>query len=168
MHREQPGARGVWSEEDGFTLLELMMVVLIIAILIAVLIPVFLGATTRAKDRAVQSNLSTALDAAKSAFTSQNADYSTVTPALLSNEAGALTWVASNSTPTSPSTVSVLQAPAGNTQQLILAAQSKSGSCFYVLDDESNGARFAKLPGAGGCAANGAPIPTDPSWKATW
>src|SRR5688572_8272327 len=46
------------SERDGgFTLIELMVVVLIIAILLAIAIPTFLGARERANDRAVQSNL---------------------------------------------------------------------------------------------------------------
>lgn len=44
------------SDEGGFTLIELMVVVLIIAILLAIAIPTFLGAQNRAHDRAAQSN----------------------------------------------------------------------------------------------------------------
>ncbi|MFM7616128.1 MAG: prepilin-type N-terminal cleavage/methylation domain-containing protein, partial [Actinomycetes bacterium] len=44
-------------DEQGFTLIELMVVVLIIAILIAIAIPTFLGARQRAQDRAAQSSL---------------------------------------------------------------------------------------------------------------
>ena len=54
--------------EAGFTLIELMMVVLIIAILIAVLIPTFVGAKQRAQDRAVQSSVRNALTAARVIF----------------------------------------------------------------------------------------------------
>jgi type IV pilus assembly protein PilA len=53
------------SRDNGFTLVELMVVVLIIAILIAIAIPTFLGARVRAQDRAAQSNLRNALTAAK-------------------------------------------------------------------------------------------------------
>ncbi len=52
-------------DDDGFTLIELMVVVLIIAILIAIAIPTFLGARARAQDRAVQSNLRNGLPAEK-------------------------------------------------------------------------------------------------------
>ena len=48
--------------EDGFTLIELMVVILIIAILIAIAIPTFLGARQKAQDRAAQSNLRNAPD----------------------------------------------------------------------------------------------------------
>lgn len=52
-------------KDEGFTLVELMVVVLVIAILIAIAIPTFLGARERAQDRAAQSNLRNALTAAK-------------------------------------------------------------------------------------------------------
>src|SRR5438445_13485173 len=49
------------GDEEGFTLIELMVVVLIIAILIAIAIPTFLGARSRAQDKQAQSNLRNAL-----------------------------------------------------------------------------------------------------------
>src|SRR2546425_8368561 len=57
------------DREEGFTLIELMVVVLIIAILIAIAIPTFLGARKRAQDRAAQSNLRNALTAEKVYYT---------------------------------------------------------------------------------------------------
>lgn len=51
------------GRQEGFTLIELMVVVLIIAILIAIAIPTFLGARERAQDRAAQSTLRNALTA---------------------------------------------------------------------------------------------------------
>jgi type IV pilus assembly protein PilA len=167
MQREQLGARGAQPEEDGFTLLELMMVILIIGILITVLTPLFLGAASRAKDRAMQASLSTATTGAKTFFL-EKADYSAATPAAMTAETGGVTFVGAGANPSGQNTVSLF-APPPTVTQLVLAGESKSGSCFYVLDDETSGSTFyAKAPGAGGCAANGAPLPGDPSWKPTW
>src|SRR5687768_8415807 len=69
------------DEDQGFTLIELMVVVLIIAILIAIAIPTFLGARKRAQDRAAQSNLRNALTAEKTYYTDNQA-YTAGTTAL--------------------------------------------------------------------------------------
>jgi type IV pilus assembly protein PilA len=63
-------------EEKGFTLIELMVVVLIIAILIAIAVPTFLGARKKAQARAAQSNARNAYSAAKTFFT-DNEKFST-------------------------------------------------------------------------------------------
>ncbi len=65
------------AKDAGFTLVELMVVVLIIAILIAIAIPTFLGARQRAQDRAAQSDLRNALTAAK-VFYTDTQDYAAV------------------------------------------------------------------------------------------
>lgn len=55
--------------EQGFTLIELMVVVLIIAILIAIAIPTFLGARTRAQDRSAHTDLRNGLTTANVVYT---------------------------------------------------------------------------------------------------
>ena len=59
------------SGEGGFTLIELMVVVMIIAILLGIAIPAFLGAKSRAQDTASKSNLRNALGAAQTRFSDQ-------------------------------------------------------------------------------------------------
>ena len=63
------------GEDAGFTLIELMVVLLILAILLAIAIPTFLGVTKSANDRAAQSNLNTALVNAKSIFQNNSQSY---------------------------------------------------------------------------------------------
>ena len=152
--------------EGGFTLIELMMVVLIIAILIAVLIPTFVGAKQRAQDRAMQSSLRNALTAAKVVF-SDHGDYTQATPAGLTAVEPALTFVTSTSISPGPNVVSVNPASAS---YIVLAGESRSGTCFFLSDDASAsgvGVQYAKGSGAT-CDANAAPVAGDPSWGSTW
>ncbi len=53
------------SEDQGFTLIELMMVVAILAVLIAIAIPYFLGVRGAAQDRAAHADLRNVLLAEK-------------------------------------------------------------------------------------------------------
>ena len=152
--------------EAGFTLIELMMVVLIISILIAVLIPTFVGAKTRAQDRAMQSSLRNAFTAAKVVF-SDHGDYTQATTTGLAAVEPALTFVAAGAMSPGPNVISVNPVSAN---RIVLAGQSRSGNCFFLADDESaggGGVQYAKATGAS-CNASAAPAAGDPSWGATW
>ena len=71
----QPEGGMEQADEAGFTLIELMVVVLIIAILAAVAIPTFLGARSRAQHSAAVQNLVNALTAAQTVYTTDNSSY---------------------------------------------------------------------------------------------
>ena len=120
------------TDEHGFTLIELMVVVLIIAILIAIAIPTFLGAQDRARDRGAQSDLRNALTAAKTIATDSAGFFKTagvdLTPADMSAVEPALTFgdIAAATT----STVGVLVEVGG--ASILLAKESASGTYFGI------------------------------------
>jgi type IV pilus assembly protein PilA len=116
------------EREGGFTLIELMVVVLIIAILIAIAIPTFLGARTRAQDRAAQSNLRNALTAEKSYYTDAQA-YTAVTASLLAIEPSLKYNAAA-----APANNNEIYVDASTAGTVILGAKSASGTCFYIKD----------------------------------
>jgi type IV pilus assembly protein PilA len=121
------------GNEEGFTLIELMVVVLIIAILIAIAIPTFLGARQRAQNRSAQSNIRNALTAEKTSYTDNQAY--TATAANLTAIEPSLTYV--NTNPAS-GTKDVYVA-VGNTggvagDTVVLGAQSASGNCYWMQD----------------------------------
>jgi type IV pilus assembly protein PilA len=143
-------------QEEGFTLIELMVVVLIIAILIAIAIPTFLGARSRAQDRAAQSSLRNSLTAAKTIFTDAES-YTAASSGALSTAEPSLTFVASTTASSGANNISVNPVSA---TVFIAAALSGSGSCFLIRDDTSTGANagtmYAKLTTTATitCAAN--------------
>jgi type IV pilus assembly protein PilA len=122
--------------EDGFTLVELMVVVLIIAILIAIAIPTFLGARVRAQDRSAQSNLRNALTAAKVYYADADTqDYAFAIADLDAIHAN-LAFVAGNAPGLGEVGFITLNGTGGDVDQaVVFITQSASGTWFCLLDE---------------------------------
>jgi type IV pilus assembly protein PilA len=138
------------SNDDGFTLIELMVVVLIIAILLAIAIPTFLGARSKAQDRAAQSNLRNALTAEKT-FYVDNQAYTDNTSSALTNIEPSLTYAGGGA---APSVVGTIYVEAFSATSLTLAAKSASGACFWLQDSTTTGTTFA-TDTCGGATSSG-------------
>src|ERR1035437_9856321 len=130
------------SAEAGFTLMEMMVVLLILAILLAIAIPTFHGVTGSANDRSAQSNLNTALTNAKTIYQQSNQAYPTAASQLASS--------ISTNEPSLPMTTgtSMSSANAGQvgayTDQgttfnpnaaLIFSLAKKTNECWWVADN---------------------------------
>lgn len=142
-------------DDKGFTLIELMVVVLIIAILIAIAIPTFLGMRRRAQDRAAQSDLRNGYTAGKAFFTDAET-YTGFNAAAAATSEPSLQWV--NGAPAANSRqVGIDATTTGTTLQLI--RHSQSGTYFCIQE-------VAGVPGYG----SGADVATakgdcaDPDW----
>jgi type IV pilus assembly protein PilA len=140
------------QDDKGFTLIELMVVVLIIAILIAIAIPTFLGLRTRAQDRAAQADLRNALTAAKAIYTDDEA-YTNADAAALDAVEPSLTFVNDPTASTAPDYDVSVDSTA---DEFAAARLSASGTCFWI-HEVATGAGAGTFYGDGaGCAGSNA------------
>ena len=154
------------QDEDGFTLIELMVVVMILAILLVMGLPTFLGVKARFQERAAQTDARNSVLAARILFTDQ-ANFST------SNEsATGLVTIIENQCYVAAATASV---PSGapvcvsgggagsisvsaSPTQFAVARMATSNTCFVVVDSLT-GTLYGSTATAANCSGAWAATP---------
>ena len=150
MARDAPSKH----HDEGFTLTELMVVVLVIAVLIAIVVPTYTSARARADNRVAQTSLRHALIAAKAMYsdTSSYAGADASSTGLVTVEPN-LTYVPHDTSSTGPKTVSVN----ASGQTWSAAVSSSGGNCYWLKEVGTAGISYGgALGGPASCSGDDA------------
>ncbi len=115
--------------DEGFTLIEVMVVILVIGVLLAVGIPTYRGARARAENSAAQSALYNGFVAASVVFVDELDFLEADSAGMAASEPG-LAYADSPAPSTDDEQLSVASTSGGSTWGA--AVLSRSGTCFYI------------------------------------
>ena len=157
-------------EDEGFTLIELMVVLLIIAILLAIAIPTFLGARDTANSRGTQENLRNALTAEQTYWTNNQtftSDASSIEAALAwesaaptkgANDVYAITYNWGTAAPVSSG--SAATTPNASSDSVLLEGYAKDGNCYAIFATNNGTTSFTAYYEATGACTTSLAQPT--------
>ena len=160
------------QDEKGFTLIELMVVVLIMGILMAIAIPTFLSTRGSANDASAKSNATNAFTNEKSYFAANQIFELANTTDTGGSLDSTLPWgdptsgtnlvsaTALDGTAGSDAAATATNCSASNGCAVLIEASSTSGNCFLIYDDESGSSSIVAYNAVQGTTKNPCPSPT--------
>jgi type IV pilus assembly protein PilA len=174
------------EEDEGFTLIELMVVVLILGILMAIAIPTFLSLTSNAKTNAAESDLTTASQDEATLYT-QNGTYGTTAllnitqPATATSPASGVSNIDAGINWFPTSTTVGLTVPAAGTKGVlviegtatpagseVILGTASSNTNNYWIDDNAGTLTYAVTTSAVTGATGHVPASPDFAGHSSW
>lgn len=145
---------------SGFTLVEVMVIVIVIGVLIAIGLPTFLGARNKASDTAAKARATAILKTQKVAASDADQRFRTAAELAAEDSSVEALPLVSGVEPTVLGVVYVKD-PSGGLVTLV--ARSSTGKCFWTRASSEGGSQYA----VNDCQSEPADAPVS-EWKASW